>query len=461
MKKRKDILLAVPPKLTVSTVPHLGLGYLASSLIRAGFEVDICDFVRDKMSFKDSVKEILQRQPSYVGLTIFSYNYFSAKRLIASVKQENKNIKFIVGGSHVSALPDFSLHDLNADFAIVGEGEEAIVKILSAGGNYETIPGLAFRTNGKVKINPECNLIEDLEKIPLPAWDLIFSRPYDDSPGYFSPRNTPSAPVLTSRGCPHRCLFCSSRVVHGTRLRLRNPKSVVDEIEMLARDFGVREIDFVDDSFTEKRSHALEICQEIIRRKINISWKTPVGIRLDALDKDLLSVMSKSGCYQLGFGIESFNDSVLRLNRKPLDKTKIVRKIKLVKSFAIETMGFFILGLPGDTADSVNETIDFARRSPFDLVSFSCAVPFPGTEMFTSLYSQDDLDAIDWEKFYFNNQFKISQVPPRTLGFLFHKAIISTHLKPGRFFRLLKIFFTLKPVHLRKILRYIYGYVVR
>lgn len=461
MKKNKDILLIVPPKPTVSTVPHLGLGYLASSLSKAGFNVDICDFVRDRMSHQQSVRELLRQRPSYVGLTVFSYNYLSAKKLIASLKQENRNIKFIVGGSHISALPEFSLRDLGADFAIVGEGEEAIVRILGGAGNYENIPGLAFRNNGEVKITAGCNLIEDLDKIPLPDWKLIFSRPYDDSPGYFFPRNSPSAPVLTSRGCPHHCSFCSSRLVHGTKLRLRSPQSVVDEIEMLNMDFGIREIDFVDDSFTENRPHALDIFEGIIRRKINITWKTPVGIRLDSLDRDLLFAMRKSGCYQLGFGIESFNDDVLRLNRKPLDKFKIDQQIRLVKTFGIETMGFFILGLPGDTLESINETINFACRSPFDLVSFSCAVPFPGTKMFASIYPGGNLDGIDWEKFYFNNQFAISEVPPATLNFLFHKAFISAYLRFERLPRLLKKFFRLKPSSLRKILRYIYNYVVK
>lgn len=459
-----DILLVVPPKSNISVVPPLGLGYLASSLRQQGYKVKILDFVKQNASLSYTVNTIIKENPRFVGLTILTFNYNKAKELIKFVKQKNPGIKIIVGGVHISALPEFSTQDLEADFAIIGEAEEALSGLLkscdSGLKNFERIKGLVYKENGAIKINPGCNIINDLDTLPFPAWDLIVPQSYLDSPGYFFPKGF-SAPIVTSRGCPHHCSFCASRVAHGIRIRYRSPENVVDEMEMLINDFGIQDFDFCDDSFTENKTLATAVCKEIIRRRLNINWKTPVGIRLDNIDEEILTIMKESGCYEIGFGIESYNEEVLRLNKKPLDKSRILERINLVKKFNIKTMAFFMLGLPGDTKRSISQTINFAKDSLFDLVHFSCAVPFPGTKMFERLYTKDSFYKINWDRFIFSNQFNTSELPLPSLRSLFRKAFIYSYIRPFRIKYLIKIFLRLKVSSFLKVIKYVFYYIIK
>jgi len=459
-----DIVLVVPPKLNMSIVPPLGLGYLASSLRQEGYKVELFDFVKQRASLNDAADKIIRKNPRFVGLTVLTHYYNTAKELIKLMKQKNSKLKVIIGGVHISALPEFSLQDLEADFAIIGEGEEVISKVIkvcdSNPKNFAGIEGLAYRENGRVKINSGCNIIKDLDALPFPAWDLIAPQSYWDSPGYFSSKGF-NAPIIISRGCPHQCSFCVSRLVHSTKIRYRDPENVVDEMEMLVKNFGIQDFDFYDDNFAENKTLAVAVCEEIIKRRLNISWKTPVGIRLDNIDEEILIAMKRSGCYEIGFGIESYSDEVLRLNKKPLDRSRVLEKINLVKKFNIKTMGFFILGLPGDTKKSIRQTMNFAISSPFDLVIFSCAIPFPGTEMFKKIYTEDNFPRINWDKFTFSNQFNTSEVSPFSLRLLLREAFIRCYIKPSRIICLFRIFLRLKILSFLKALKFIFYYIIK
>lgn len=460
-----DIILAVPPESSISIVPPLGLGYLASSLRKKGFEVNLLDFAKQGLTVRSAAEKIIKEKPRFLGISILTYNYNKTKDLIRSVKKAAPEIMIIIGGAHVCALAEFSVHDSGADFAIAGEAEEAIFKLIKAYDSgsqedFKNIEGLTYREGGRVRVNPGSNIVEDLDSLPFPAWDLIAPQSYRDSPGYFFSRGN-SAPIITSRGCPHQCSFCTSRVVHGEKIRYRGHKNVVDEIEMLIKDFGISEFNFCDDSFAENKSLAIAVCDEINRRRLKIHWKTPVGIRLGNIDEEILKVMKSSGCYELGFGIESYNEQVLKISRKPLDKRMISDKIKLVKSLGIETMGFFILGLPGDTEEGIRATIDFARHSALDLLFFSCAVPFPGTGMFEKIFSKKDLYKIGWNKFTFSNQFDTSQIPHRRLKSLFRKAFFHSYAKPVRLAYLVRIFLKLNLPSFFRILKYVFYYVIK
>lgn len=459
-----DIVLVVPPERGFSITPPLGLGYLAANLRQNGVACKIFDFAMWKNNLSKAVNIVLSENPRFVGVSSLTYSYSKARELIRTIKSKNNNIKIIIGGFHVSALPEVSLSDSGADFVVIGEGEKALLSIVQncdlKKKKWHEIPGIAFWEAGRIIRNKGCNIIEDIDSLPVPAWDLLSPYSYNDSPGYFY-SNGSSAPIITSRGCPHQCGFCTSWVVHGRGIRLRNPERIVDELEMLVKEFGIKYFDFCDDSFTEDKTHAIAVCKEIIKRKLDINWKTPVGIRLNNIDSQLLAVMKESGCYELSFGIESYDEEVLRINKKPLDKEKIRENISLVKRFGFKTLGLFILGLPGDTEKSILKTINFASRSTFDFVFFSCAVPIPGTEMFDNAYGKEDLRGFEWSRFTFNKQFNISGLSKIKLRFLFKLAFITAYAKPARLLCLIKILIRLPSSSLLRVLRYTIQSLIR
>ena len=292
----------------------------------------------------------------------------------------------------------------------------------------------------------------------MPARELIPSYNWKDIAGQISPRAAPVAPIITSRGCPHQCTFCASRLVHGNSFRKRSPLSVADEVEYLVRKFGVKEINFFDDTFSEDRMHAIDICREISRRRLGIFWRTTVGLRLDTLDDEMVSVFKESGCYELAFGIESLSAEVLRGAKKPIIRSHISDKVRMVRRHGIETFGYFILGLPGDTERSLRETIKFARDSELDYLSFTHAVPLPGTDIFSNRYKGYDLKGIQWDRFYFygDHPFDISEVGPSRLKMFYRWAYITSYLKPRRLRLVLISAMWRKNSNVSKLLRFIF-----
>jgi radical SAM superfamily enzyme YgiQ (UPF0313 family) len=214
---------------------------------------------------------------------------------------------------------------------------------------------------------------------------------------------------MTSRGCPFRCSFCSSGAFLGRKLRLRSPKEVVDEIELLVNKYGVKEIHFEDDNFTLIKDHAKAICREIIARNIKIVWQSPNGVRIDSLDDELIYLMKESGCYRLAFGIESASQKILDRANKMIDLRKVPDAIKKVKKAGIEAHGFFILGLPGETRETAMETINFATKLSLDLANFALLVPLPGSQIFKECYGAD-IEKINWDEFNYFSGYTVGNL---------------------------------------------------
>jgi radical SAM superfamily enzyme YgiQ (UPF0313 family) len=239
------------------------------------------------------------------------------------------------------------------------------------------------------------------------------------------------------------------------------PKNVVDEIEYLVNSYGIKEISIFDDTFSEDPNHALAICKEIIGRNIDIVWRTAVGLRLNTINEELLGFFKRSGCYQLSFGIESFSDTILNKTKKPISKSRIIDTIKMVKKYGIETMGYFILGLPDDTEDSIVETIRFARKSDLDFLSFTHAVPLPGTKIFNQKYANMNLSMINWNdfNFYTNRPFNISKVQTKKIKKYYLMAYVSSYIQPKRLRKILLKAIFLKNSKIYKIASFCYSVI--
>ncbi len=401
------IFLIVPPSTLYPGDVHfasfpLGIGYLSAILERDGHQVDILDCViEDQRPRKlenntyhvgvswDTIKDRIEKaNPDILGISCsYSVDINNAMK-IADITKAVGNIPVIIGGAHSCALPRETLENENIDYVVIGEGEETLSLLLKNIEKRQTpdhIDGLCFKKGGNLIINPKQKYIQDLDTLPFPARHLFSMDNYIRSKKIhgFQLKRTPYTTMITSRGCPNRCVFCAIHSIWGRKWRPRNPIRVVDEIEHLVKEYGIREIHFEDDNISLNKTRMAKICDEIVNRKLDISWATPNGISVNTLDRDLIAKMKKSGCYRLFLAIESGNQYVLdHIIKKGLSLDKVKSVNSVLKEFHIEVNGCFVIGLPGETRENIQDTIDLAKRLDLDTVGFSIATPYPGSELY-------------------------------------------------------------------------------
>ena len=418
---RMKILLIKPPLdlfdfEVASIVPPLGLAYIAAFLEKHSYEVKILDCTieyPDKRLIKDNLYHwglsyeeintyIKREKPDIVGIGCLFSSQFRNSMIIAKHAKDNGSM-VVIGGTHASANPQQLLESKYIDFVVIGEGEETMLKLVKSIENksdIRNIDGLAYKKGGNILINPKTTYVKNIDDIPMPARHLLPMNEYFKLGSGHGPSvmRNPCTSVITSRGCPFNCVFCSTHNVWGKTWRGRDPISVVDEIEYLVKNYGVKEIHFDDDNISLDRKRMETICSEIIRRELDIRWCTPNGIALWTLDKNLLTLMKRSGCYKLSFGLESGDSNTLKFIRKPLQNLKIVKdKINIVNSVGMWTQGFFIIGFPYESAASMKNTLDFAISIDLDFASFEIATPLPGTDLYNIMLKDKMIDKIDWE----------------------------------------------------------------
>lgn len=415
--------------------PPLGLGYLAAVLEKKKHQVEIFDGTLLKATTEDFLAKIVDFQPDLIGVTIMARGHLIVQNLIKNIKNEF-NIPLVIGGPQVTAYPEKMIEYFDTDFACVGEGEETIIELMAALKNkkgFRRILGLVYHgKKGEIKRNPDRPLIKDLDKIPFPAWHLMPPDKYWMVPILSPAKGYPVAPIVTSRGCPFNCAFCASNVTWRRIFRTRSPKNTVDEIEMLVKEYGVKEIHITDDNFTLIKERAEKVCDEIIKRKLAISWQCPNGVRADRLDEPLLYKMKKAGCYSVGLGVESGNQKILEGVNKNLDLGIFENVLKMLKKIGIRAYGFFILGLPGETRRTAQDTIDFAVNHPFDRAWFNILTPIPGSRIFNDYLGQKRItfDEIDWTEMDGNKASYKTAIPLKELEELQKKALKRFYYRP-------------------------------
>lgn len=395
------ILLIQPYYKDTWAAPPLAIGYLAAVLKKNGHKVSFIDLTLNPLSEEGFKEKILESNSDLIGISLMVRALPNTKKLIRWIK-EVRNIPVVIGGPQPTVEPLFTLKYTDADFAIIGEGEKTIIElieVLQDRRQYENVDGLVFfsQSENSYKVNKPREFISNLDEIPFPDWNMISPLEYKINPALMPIKKTPIAPVITTRGCPYSCSFCGGPLVWRKTFRMRSANNIADEMELLIQKYNVKGFFISDDNFTLKKSHVLDLCQEIIRRKINIPWACPNGIRIDKVDEEMLRLMERAGCYLVGFGIESGNQEILNNAHKQLDLERIEKVVKMAKTHKLITYGFFIIGLPGETMKTIRQTINFAKNTPFDRAWFNILVPYPGTEIF-DLYTKGRADAeIDWE----------------------------------------------------------------
>jgi radical SAM superfamily enzyme YgiQ (UPF0313 family) len=428
------VVLVRPNYDTHIITPPLGLGYLASYLKKHGIEARIIDGLRDNLTIEALGKRILLEKPDAVGITCLTAFYKEAILLSGLLKQ--KNVRVVFGGVHPTFLPYQTLRDSRADYVIRGEGEIALLKLVQRDFAGDGIPGVYSKGDIEAGTVPDekAERSDSLDELPFPDWDQIDPNTYPLAPHGAVVRNHPIGVIITTRGCPYRCTFCASPQFYDRKLRFRSPEKVVEEIEQLVQRFRVREIHFEDDNLTFKRDHVERICNLIIENGLKISWACPNGIRADTVDERLIRLMKKSGCYSLAYGIESASPQILRNAKKHEKMEAIERAINLTKKAGVSCQGFFIFGLPGETPETIEETIRFAQKSKLSRAQFLILDVIPGSELWDTLKGQF---TPDWTK----NSFKEPEWIPdglskEQLKQAQSRAFLKFYSNPSRFLRL-------------------------
>lgn len=390
------ILFIVPPnkaannKIRPYEFPHMGIAYLMSYLKERNIDAKVVD-ASLKYSDKDNVlvSAISEYKPHLIGLSLYS-NVIKEGLEIINVVKKHFSIPIVVGGPHVCCTKDDFLRKSSLDYGIVKEGERPLynlIKNLFIDNKDDkerqiealyNIKGIIFRNNkGEFIINENDDLIEDLDSVPYPDY---FSFGIENYACYRSKHLT----LVTSRGCPYRCTYCAAPLCTGNKFRMRSAKKVVDEMEFWTRH-GVKSFGIFDDSFNQNLERAKEICNELIKRDLGITFDLANGLRANKVDKELFVLLKKAGCTLLGFGMESGNEQILKSIRKKLRKEDMINAINFANEAGIKTAVNFILGHPGETYQTAMDTLDFAKQLKCSYVNMYFLVPIPGTEAYEIL----------------------------------------------------------------------------
>jgi len=344
---------------------------------------------------KEIATKIEQRSPDLVVITVpFSGWWKTAFDVASAVKIIDEDITTVLIGLHPSARPAECLMHPNIDFVVIGEPEQTVLELASVleqknAEDLKKVKGIAFVKDGKTIITPPRPFIQDLDSLPFPARHLL---PMDKLFAAAKKRPIrgelykPCARILTSRGCPYKCIFCSNHVVMGREWRARSPENVIEEIEQLVRTYNIKQLDFDDDNLTLDKKRMATICDLIVERGIDIEWYTPNGVRADCLDENLLSKMKASGCKRILIAPESGVQRVVdQIIKKKQDLKKVESTVISARKVGIAVGCFFILGLIGETKEDVKATIKYAyklRQLGADRFYFSYATPLYGTELY-------------------------------------------------------------------------------
>jgi anaerobic magnesium-protoporphyrin IX monomethyl ester cyclase len=390
--------------------PPLGLGYIAASLRRNGVQVELVDCTF--LTREQAIAKVKRSKPQIIGF----YSMFSMKKTTLELAALlRKDCELLVVGGPLPTLEPTGYLDV-FDVAVLGEGEPAMTEIVEChrkGVDFSGVEGIAYKDNGMVKCTSPRKHVEDLDSLPFPARDLFDNEAYKRH--YLRRFGYSISPLITSRGCPFSCDFCS-RPVFGQSFRARSAGNVVDEVEQIV-GLGYDRVWFADDCFTLNRERLLDVCGELVKRKVGVSWECLS--RVDTMGREVAVKMRRSGCVRVFFGIESGTNEVLGLMQKQITVEQARKAVYNAKEAGLRVGAFFILGYPGENDETVLDTVRFASGLPLDYLSFTLPYPIPGTALFERVKGNGGLVVEDWEE-------------PKNWALIRHKLLCNSGFSEGK-----------------------------
>ena len=415
MKEPVEVVLATIPnnmnkvvgwgaKFVTPLAPY-GLMYLASSLRKAGIGCAILDSYGLGLGLKEIADFVFEVRPKIVGLSIMTSQAFIACELMKALRAQHPQIKIVLGNLHADIFAEWFLSKGLADAVVHGEGEETFAELCRAylhDDDCGAVKGISWfdKKAGIVCKTPVRPLTTDLDMIPLPAWDLvpqqIYRFPfYYGYPDAVNPKT--ATHMFTSRGCPYNCVFCT---VHKQKtIRYHSVPRVLEELTILTTQRGANYVFFMDSLFTTTPQRVAELCEGILNSGLKFVWGCEGRVNFAAKYPDMLKLMRKAGCVQIAYGIESGDEEVLRRIKKQLTIAQVEQAVANTKAAKIESIGLFMLGLPGDTKETMRKTIDISKRLPFAFAQFAITTPFPGSELYYDLVRENKIDPYAWDQY--------------------------------------------------------------
>lgn len=391
-------------------LPNLGICILAAVAEREGYKIAIIDAVAMQFSFKEILAELKHRHPKYVGISAMTHTIIATAAIAQMIKEAMPRTVVIIGGVHITATTEETLRRYPGSFdvAVIGEGEATFVELLEVlekKGDLSLVAGIAYLCEGIFVKTPPRNFIKNMDSLPFPAWHLLPDMAAHYGTTLISAGNKPSNHLLTSRGCPGRCIFCDTSV-NGHTIRGYSADYVMEMIEILHKKYGVNDIQFNDDTFVTLRKRLFDICERLIKKSYNLTWSCDARAR--DVTEEGLALMKDAGCWQIAYGVETGAQKILDAMDKKVTFEHMKNAFKWAKKAGITTKGFFIFGHPQETLESIQETVDFMLSLDPDVVGITFFTAFPGSPIYPTVNTFGEFDP-DWDR---TNTYEIGNFIP-------------------------------------------------
>jgi radical SAM superfamily enzyme YgiQ (UPF0313 family) len=408
MKQTDIVFLEIPryrgdpdenPAKVNGHLPNLGLCSLAAIAEKEGYKAAILDAAALQYSPRQIVDQIRAMRPKYVGITAMTHTIRSVAFIADLLKKSVPDITVILGGVHITAAPEETLRKYPGcfDVCVLGEGEVTLSELLKAldkEGDLNAVAGLAFVKDGETVRTEQREFLGDMDSLPLPAWHLLPEMKSHYGTTLISAGGRVSNHLLTSRGCPGRCIFCDTSV-NGHKLRSFSPDYIMEMIDILHKKYETNDIQFNDDTLITFRKNLFEICERLISRNYRLSWSCDA--RVSDVTEEGLSLMKAAGCWQIAYGVETGSSRILDFIKKKIALDQIRQAFAWTKKAGISTKGFFIMGHPTETEESIRETVDLMLSLDIDVVGLTFFTVFPGSPIYSTIKQYGQFDP-DWDR---------------------------------------------------------------
>ena len=392
-----DLYEKAKVKSSVPTYFPLNLLMIATPLFEKGHQVKLLDLNLHLKMGKDLINELKNFFPDYVGLTFTTPQYSQILHLSSLIKTQMPNVTIVAGGPHITTQYMGTLKESKIDIAVLGEGDFKFPEIIETK-ELSNVENVAYRKEGQIIVNKGRNYFKNLDNIPFPAVELININDYQLPYTYC--RKNPVFPIESSRGCIFGCVYCNKNIF-GRTFRVKTSERFIKDLKKI-ETLGYKEVHILDDGFTTDIDRAKGICREIIKNKISLLFNCPNGIRADRVDLELLKLMKKAGFYRLSFGVESGSQKILNNINKNLKLQDVVRAFSLCRKVGIETIAFFMFGLPGETEEDLKTTIKFAKKLKPDIAKFDIMIPLPSTPIYEEWKKKGYIISSNWDDYGFH-----------------------------------------------------------
>lgn len=431
-RKVKCVLIDPPDEASATEMhevyPPLGLLYIAAVLWENGIDVRLIEARAMGLSHDEVIREVKKETCDFVGITAISARINSALYLSAKIKEIKQDIKVILGGPHVHFEHRTVIDDPSVDFCVRGEGEITtleLIKAVSGGGNLREVEGITFKEGGETVVTPDRPFVRNLDTLPFPARTLLQSPVYK---GLWTEGRIFSS-MLATRGCPYLCQFCDAPAIWGRVHRRRSVANVLDELEEIYKKFGVRYVRFVDDLLIVNKKWAINLCRGILERGLDdLSWACDGRVGL--MSPELLEELKKANCKVIFYGVEFGNQRILDLCKKGFTIEQVKETIEITAKVGISSYGYFMMGYPRETVETVEDTINLAKDLALDYgmdsAGFSIVTPFPGTGLYEYCRKNNMLKSTDWSRYSYQlgrGIIKLEHIRDEELKTLYERAL--------------------------------------